>query len=41
MSPVIAGLNIPVTDLAWLMALGSLGLILIVLAVVLAWRKRG
>ena len=41
MSPVLAGLNIPVTELGWLMALGFLGGILIVLAVVLAWRRPG
>ena len=40
MSPMIAGLNIPITDLAWLMALGSLGGVLILTAFALAWRKR-
>ena len=40
MSPVLAGFNIPVTELAWLVALGSLGLTLILTAFALAWRRR-
>ena len=39
MSPMIAGFQIPVTELGWLMALGSLGGVLIILAAVLAWKR--